>query len=170
MTSNEALILAQQKGYWTDKLGNIFSAKGHKLKLNYNGRGYLKFNVVLPGRLCKSIYAHRFIAFLKFGDQLFIEGIEVRHLDNNSSNNSWNNLLLGTSSQNKLDIPKMDRIKKASLASRKITDHLSSKIKSYREDGLSYEKISKLVNLSPSTIYYYYYLNNKTYNIKGVDL
>jgi len=63
-----------------------------------------------------SVPSHKVIAYSLWGRSAFEEGIEVRHLDGNSHNNSIENLALGTSSENQLDKPQSIRSKAAQSA------------------------------------------------------
>lgn len=80
---------------------------------------------------------HRLQAYQKFGDKIFENKIVVRHLNGNYLDNSWDNILIGTFSDNKMDIPKENRIKSATTASRKMQDN----IRTYDERCLIYEDL-----------------------------
>lgn len=49
------------------------------------------------------VYEHRFVAFKKFGPSALLPGVVVRHIDGNKLNNSPDNLILGTQSDNARD-------------------------------------------------------------------
>ena len=106
----ENIVEAKKKGYYCDKEGNIFSVK-KKIALRKSNQNRYWFCIRYYGKRV-SIPVHRFVGYLKFGDESFKEGIEVRHLDNNSLNNSWDNIDIGTHSENMNDIPKQTKIKK----------------------------------------------------------
>jgi len=100
---------AIDKNYTSDEEGNIYNPQGIKINCYEGGRGgYLGFKVrgELPDGRSKQMHVrvHRFIAFQKFGERLFTDGLLVRHLDGNPKNNSWKNLELGTLSDNYYDI------------------------------------------------------------------
>lgn len=63
-----------------------------------------------------SIPFHKFVAYILYGEDSFKKGIEVRHLDNNVLNLKKENIALGSSSENKLDIPKEIRSQRAKHA------------------------------------------------------
>lgn len=79
------------------------------LSINTFCLGYEKSKVV-------SFPFHKFVAYIIYGEESFKKGIEVRHLDNNVLNLEKENIVLGSSSENKLDIPKEIRSQRASHA------------------------------------------------------
>lgn len=111
----EVFRIAKKRGYRHDDEGNIYGARGHKLVLSNNPiNEYLRFYVcthVLPPNkkrkkrkpVVRTIPVHRFIAWCKFGDDIFTPGIVVRHMDGNHLNNRPDNLELGTHSDNYYD-------------------------------------------------------------------
>lgn len=51
-----------------------------------------------------NFHHHRLAAYCKYGEELFNENVDVvRHLDGNPINNSWDNIVIGTYSENELD-------------------------------------------------------------------
>lgn len=56
------------------------------------------------------ILVHRFAAFCFYDEELFTPGYVVRHKNGNTLDISKQNILLGTPSQNSLDIPKETRL------------------------------------------------------------
>ena len=165
---NVCLIEAYKKGYYVDDNGNVISPHGRELKLKNEG-GYLRFymlsdiyNTTYP------VSVHRFIAYHKFGESLFLKGIQVRHLDNNSLNNLWDNIDIGTQSENMMDIPRKNRIKKAKLAAKKLRKFTNEEIKTIRKEhqnGIPYSQLIKKYNVAKSTISYI--INNITYKTKN---
>jgi hypothetical protein len=112
----EITRLSKEKGYYVDKEGNLFNCKGQKLSTSKNnkGNGYLSFNIRLNGSKPTRSFIHRLQAFQKFGENLFDDNILVRHLNGVSTDNSYDNILIGTQFDNMLDIPKEQRILNAS--------------------------------------------------------
>jgi hypothetical protein len=66
---------------------------------------------------------------LKYGDLLEEEGTVVRHL-NGDQGNAWDNIAIGTMSDNMFDIPKQIRIRRAEHAS-SLSQHDHVKIKQW---------------------------------------
>lgn len=115
---SELIIEADNNGYTVNKYGEVFSMNGKKLKLMDDGRGYLRFSIRIPNIGSKSVRVHRFVAYKKFGEELFNAEC-VRHLDGNSKNNSFENIEIGTLSENSMDIPQKTRIRVSSMATQK---------------------------------------------------
>lgn len=63
-----------------------------------------------------SFNLHKFVAYQLYGDNVFKEGTEVRHLDGNVFNLASSNIVLGTSQENQLDKPEHKRKNAARLA------------------------------------------------------
>ena len=70
------------------------------LKPQLDTRGYFRFYASVGSKV-KAIYLHQAIAWAFLGKQE--KGMEVRHLDGNSINNTLQNLAYGTKSQNIAD-------------------------------------------------------------------
>ena len=87
-----------------DKKGDLYSKDGTKIKpeINKEGTPYKSFKIWHNNNTNK-VKFHRLQAYQKFGDKIFNKGVEVRHLDNDSLNNSWDNIDIGSSSVNKQD-------------------------------------------------------------------
>lgn len=115
--ANLAIIQMFNKGYTCDKLGNVYNPKGHIVNgstRKFRNSEYYKTLSFKLDSIPYSILKHRFIAFCKFKHDLFKEEMVVRHLNGNSLDNSWNNIEIGTHSQNMMDIPREQRRKMAS--------------------------------------------------------
>ncbi len=100
---NSAIRYAADRGYTVDQFGNVYGPTSTKLKLfekRHTRMVYLSFTV---GDY--KVKVHRFVAFLKFGRRALRKGVHVRHRDNDNFNNAWDNVLLGTQSQNERDKP-----------------------------------------------------------------
>ena len=111
-------IIPYNKGYRINKKGKAFGPAGNKKALNTSPNGYLKFTISV-GKTTKAVYVHRLQAYQKFGDKLSKKGIQVRHLDGNCKNNEYDNIDIGTASDNMMDIPQEVRVKKAKNANLK---------------------------------------------------
>lgn len=94
------LVVASSQGYRVDKDGSvIFPGKQKKLT---NTNGYLLFSINSSKKALR-IYLHRLQAYQKYGDSIFEDGIEVRHLNGNSLDNSYDNISIGTHTDNMRD-------------------------------------------------------------------
>lgn len=142
----ESLLLAFNKGYRISKEGLIVNPSGILLKgtiiKNIKRPDYRSLSIKLEGKKVP-LKVHRLQAYQKFGEKIFEEGIVVRHKNGNSLDNSWDNILIGTASENMLDIPKEDRRNNASHPKH---DHIS--IISDYKSGLNYQEIMLKYNIS----------------------
>ena len=77
---------------------------GSIIKQTLFGNGYYNFGFG-PKKDRKKCRVHRFNAWFKFGDKIYDPNIVCRHLDGNPLNNHWDNLALGTQSDNMNDRP-----------------------------------------------------------------
>ena len=96
-------------------------------------------------------------AYQKYGDEIYKEGIVVRHLDNVKENNSFTNIAIGTQSENVMDNPKEKRLEyaiNASLKANKYNRDFVEEIRQKHIDGWSYSKIKEHYKLPKSTISY----------------
>ena len=148
---NENIKECFEKGYEVLKNGDI-KGKTKILSVRINKQGYKSFTFRNKKGKIEVILVHRFQAYQKFGDKIFKEGLVVRHLDGNSLNNSWDNIELGTQSDNIMDRSPECRKRSATIASRKRQD----KFRTYKERCLIYEDLRN--NIPYSEIM-------KTYNI-----
>ena len=87
----DKLEIALDKGYYIDEDGNAFS-RFKQLK-TYIKKHYPYYHFgIKVGNKTKLVAVHRLQAHQKFGKRLFKDGIEVRHLNNNKLDNSWDNI------------------------------------------------------------------------------
>jgi len=154
MLSRDVYIDAFKKGMRVDDLGNVYGVRGGKRKLKK--RRYENYIKVTVNHNYKGtsypLTVSRMVAFQKYGEALFEKGIEARHLDNNSTNNRIENIAIGTHSQNIMDIPREQRVGRASLANRKHSDGVELQIYYDHSLGLGYKRLSKKYNIPKSTI------------------
>ena len=126
-----------EKEYHISKEGKIYNDQGVELK-GWSDGGYLRIGLRIKDyNIPKSAKVHILQAYQKFGDKIFEEGIVVRHLNGNSLDNSWDNILIGSYSDNRLDMEKNLRSELSTNASRKMQDN----IRSYEERCLIYEDL-----------------------------
>ena len=131
MNKQEEIVrLSKDKGYYVNKDGKLFNSSGKELSLNKNnnGGGYLSFNIRINGSKPTRSFIHKLQAYQKFGEEIFIDG--------NSINNSYDNILIGTQSDNMQDIPSEVRIISSSNPTYNHKDIIES-----RKFGLTYKEI-----------------------------
>ena len=126
------------------EIRKCYTKKGQK-----NRPPYRVFNVKDDG-LSRPVHVHKMVAFLKFGAVAFDN--LVRHLNNKSLDNSWNNIAIGSNSDNMMDRPAEERkahALKAVKVLRKFTVEQVIFIRRTQESG---KALAKYFNVSPSTI------------------
>lgn len=155
--SNRMIILAKEKGYKVlDNCGGLLGLKGEPIKLTPNKWGYPTFKM-RDGDYTGRVPLHRFVAYCLYGDELFTDGLEVRHLNGNKLDYSFTNIKLGTKSENEMDKPAEERTKNARNAAsktRKFTDKEMEEIRYKREDGYSIEDLMEEYDVAKGTLQY----------------
>ena len=139
---NTWLLRACEKGFKIDSNGTILNKYGKTIKGQVD-RNYMHF-CFRDKDGNKNITVHRLQAYQKFGDKIFEKGIQVRHLNGNSLDNSWDNIEIGTISDNAFDKSEETRKRVAIIASRK----QQNSIRSYEERCLIYDDLIKGLSLS----------------------
>ena len=87
------------------------------------------------------------IAFLKFGEDSMAEGVVTRHLNGDGLDNRWENIAIGTQSDNMYDRDKVERVRHAKVAARahrRFTDTEVEKILRRKAGGWTYKRLSKV--------------------------
>lgn len=129
-------------GYDINKNGVVTNPKG-KIVKGCGNPIYLKIGLRILEFKSFSLKIHRIQAYKKYGNKIFEEGIKIRHLNNIPTDNSWDNILTGTHSDNMMDIPKE---KRRQMASNPRHNH-SAIIKDYN-NGMTYKQLMQKYNVS----------------------
>jgi hypothetical protein len=140
-------------GYYIDKDGTMYNPKGKVIKgcVSSKANPYLKVGLRILDYSSFSLRFHKLQAFQKYGNKIFEEGIVVRHKNGDSLDNSWDNILIGTQTDNLMDIP--TAVRKRMGKNSKKHDH--KKIVKDYENGLSYSELMERYNISSKgTIHY----------------
>ena len=140
-------ILAYNKGYRISEDGSIIGASGKIILGSIGSKGYLKINFRHYGKLT-SCSAHRLQAFQKYGDKIYCDGVEVRHLNGDKIDNSHSNILIGSHSENMMDIPSQIRISSSLNATSFVRKHDKYKITEFYNKCNSYKKTMIEFNIS----------------------
>jgi len=158
---DKVLLIAYEKGYRVIN-GEVISPSGQILKpyLSYTKGEYKRLEFKVEKM---NVAVHRLAAYQKYGKELFRDGIEVRHKDGNSLNNSDDNILIGTKSENALD--KLPKVRKraaiqASNKIRRFSDDEMKEIKKKYNEVRSYKKVMREFGISSKGTLHYI-LNNK---------
>ena len=161
---NKAVLEAFNRGYRIVD-GQLYNPDGVPL----NGSSSDDYKYFSINKKIAKVRFHRLVAYQKYGDKLFEDGIEVRHKDGNSLNNFEYNIKIGTHKDNIMDIPKEIRMKKAIKASKKIRKFTDEEIEEIRKDYSrlkSYKKVMEKWGItSKGTMNYI--LNNNYVTKKG---
>lgn len=147
--------VAVKLGWTVDESGNILKG-GKPCSYHLNNHGYKCISVPYQFRKMKIVLVHRLAAYINFGKKLYENGIVARHLDGDKLNNSKNNIVLGSYTDNYNDIPddvNEDRYRRALLNRQRNTEKLYELLKKAKQHGWSYNKMSALFKVSSSTIY-----------------
>jgi len=151
---NKIEYIAALRGYVVTEDGILLNPKGIKIAGYLNHMGYYKTQIRVKGVITE-LCPHRLQAFQKYGNKLFEKGIIVRHLNGISTDNSWDNILVGTQSDNMLDIPEQIRIKKAKYAASFIKKYDKTEVREYYSLTNSYKKTMEKFNISSKGTLHY---------------
>lgn len=159
--------IAFNKGYWVDSLGNCFSPSGEKIGYFCPNSQYEQIKVAVATGKQRHIAVHRLQAYQKYGEKIFEPGVHVRHLNSNTFDNSWDNIAIGSASDNMMDKTPEVRQSAALAGSRvrrKLTWEEMEQLRQEHKAGDSYRVLCARYSLAKSTVSYI--VNNKTYNIE----
>lgn len=146
--------VAFKRGYRVTTEGKCLNPKG-EVKGSTKYRGYLALKLRVEGRSSVTVYIHRLQAFQKYGEALYEQGVVVRHLNSNKEDNSWDNVAVGTQSDNMLDIPEQERIQHAVVASSYRKKYNNEEVKKYYRETKSYKRTMEQFNIgSKGTLHY----------------
>jgi len=159
-------VRALNLGYIVTTDGDVISPFGVKLSLTSTHSGYLKFNVsATEYDKARIVIVHQLAALQWFGMADLQKGIQVRHLNGIKTDNSRENIAIGSASDNQLDIPRevrVDRSKKGvramALKARKFTDE---EIREIRASHTGVRQLARELGVAKSTISYI--VNRHTY-------
>lgn len=171
MRKNRTITLIRElidKGYSMGKTGKLFNPNGVEVVGSDLG-GYMSTWQRLKGTESIQIRFHQIQAYQKFGEKMFEKGIVVRHLDGNPLNNHWDNIAIGTQSDNMLDIPKKIRKEMVLRATRANQNNIRSKkdrelIYKYLSEGKTYRWI--IDNTCATSLGTLSYMKNKSLEFK----
>ena len=151
---NKLVLETFQEGYDISKEGWLLRKDGSiKKEFRVGKNGYLFVSLRLPLDKRGQVSIHKLQAYKKFGELMFEPNTVVRHLNGIKTDNSWDNILIGTASENQLDIPEEVRVKSATIASRKMQNNIRTHeerclIYEDLKNNIPYSKIMKKYNVS----------------------
>ena len=148
---------AYDEGYRVANDGSIISPEGKVKKTRVGKDNYMLVTIGIDGHR-SPIMVHRLAAYQKFGEIMFAADC-IRHLDGNSLNNSFDNLEIGTNSDNRLDIKEDVRRRTATIASHsnpKYRDNEFVKsVREYHKKERSYKKTMEKFGISSKGTLYH---------------
>jgi len=152
---SRTLLWAVGHGYTVDRSGAVFLPNG-KLCRQRLIDGYWTITAG-PGNGNErgAVRVHKLIGYFKYGEAIFADGLVLRHRDNNARNNTWDNVVIGTQSQNMLDRPLEDRrlhAQRAADTKRVLDDDGVAQLKADRATGMTYSQLRAKYGLAKSSI------------------
>lgn len=151
---NKTLLNAVAKGYTITNKGNVFY-RGKKRKLKPDGRGYLFISIRLFDGRSANLRIHKLQAFKKYGTKMFEDSIQVRHLNGDSSDNHYDNISIGTQSENTMDIPPEKRLQKAMHATSFWRKYNPVDIRKDYRNGIGYKSLMNKYGISSKGTLWY---------------
>jgi len=150
---NNAIIIAIDKGYYLNEEGKLFNSRNKEVIGNiYNGYKHLS---IRDNEGEVKIKFHRLQAYQKYKEKIFEKDIVVRHLNGNSLDNSSENIVIGSQSDNVMDMPKKIRLERAYYASSFTKKYNNNKIKEFYNECNSYKLTMEKFNItSKGTLHY----------------
>lgn len=152
-----------QEGYSVDQDGTLRDPQGVAIMGYVKDKGgkrrnaccyyYVTVGPTRAGR--RPVPIHRLVAFLKFGEASMAHGTVTRHLNGQSLDNRWDNIEIGTDTDNAFDkSPEARRAhaKKAARARRRFNDDQVKSILQQRAKGAPLKALSAQFKCSAGTL------------------
>lgn len=136
---------AKARGYYVDETGQLMSP--YYGPIGHVRKGYVRHKITVDG-VYEYLMAHRLAAFIMWGDAIFDEDMQVRHMNGNSLDNRPCNLMLGSQSDNMMDQPAHVRRARAIHASKHMQVHDHAEVYAYYCEHRSYKKTMKRFGIS----------------------
>jgi len=146
----DKVVELYKKGFIVSEDGVLYNKRG--VKVGSVCQGYHRISVKISGKN-EYVHTHRLQAFQKYGYKLFVAGVVVRHFNGDPLDNSWDNILIGTQTDNMLDIPEQVRIKKSLHATSFIRKYDKEEVKKFHAISKSYKNtMEKFLITSKGTL------------------
>lgn len=146
-------IIVSRGSYVTEE-GIMYNKKGIEICNYISSCGYYTSQIRMNNKK-KNYHKHRVQAYQKYGDRLYEKGIVVRHLNGDKLDNSWENIAIGTQSDNMMDVPKQVRIKKAVHAASHNIKYNYKEVKEFHKISKSYKETMLKFNISSKGTLYH---------------
>jgi len=144
---NKAVVDAFNRGYRISECGKYLDTPFSRLYMKNFTQGYPTFGYRLNGKKINVMW-HRLKAYQKYGNDLFKEGILVRHKNHIKTDCSCENILIGTAKDNTEDNPREDILKYVLNATDKWRKYNATEIKEFYNTCKSYKQTMEKFNIS----------------------
>jgi hypothetical protein len=152
------VVVAHQMGYRITDNGTLISFTGRIMKPHIDTRGYPVASI--SGDRHRHFSMHGLAAYMKFGDEYLKDGIVARHIDGNKLNFRPDNILIGTTHDNWMDMTAKQRSDIAARSQQKFTSEQIEEWRTLHLAGMAYRALQKRFGVPRSTLSYY--LSKKT--------
>jgi hypothetical protein len=166
MNTKDKTKLAHFKGYRVNNLGELINPKHLKIKgfFDKDGRNYFNLR---DGESFLKISVAKLQAFQKFGDESFKDGVIVRHLNQIATDNSYDNIAIGTRSDSMFDQSAEQRLARSKHASSFIQKYEHDEVYQFYKECRSYKKTMEKFSISSKgTLNYIIIQKEKNNNIE----
>lgn len=154
----EREVIAFNKGITVNKDGKAFNSNGKQIGFQTKNGNYI-YNIIKVrdpfDKKSIPVKIARLQAYQKYGDKIYESGMVIRHLDGNSTNDSYDNIKIGTYSENNLDIPPKQRQLNclgSTKSTRKYSDELLIQIRKEKAEGARNFELCNKYNIPKSTM------------------
>jgi hypothetical protein len=138
------VVEAVNKGMHVTPEGTVIGVRGKPLSCNIGTNGYFKVSITCNGKRVVT-EVHKLVAYQKFGESVFDDGVHIRHLNGHPLDNRWDNIALGTVSENSMDRDKKTRLRvarQAAAVKRRFTMDTIRDIRRKREQGYTLQNLA----------------------------
>ena len=157
--SGKGVVLAKEKGLVVRKDGSVIGLRGRLLEGKpTKGMGnYIRVSVH-NGPKKYTVPVHKLQAYQKFGDAVFSDlamEVHIRHLNGDPTDNSWDNIALGSSHDNIMDrteAARKEHARKAVGFTRVFSEEQIREIRRRKLDGESLKSIADSLGKSKGHI------------------
>jgi len=143
--------------------GKVYGIRGNVRKPSISKKGYHNITLYVSGgrlnKRCRSISVHRLVWDAFNGP--IPEGLVIRHIDSNPSNNKLSNLAIGTHKDNSDDRKKSGSYYRGDRhVNAKLTNSQANKIRYLRKTGVKVKVLAAQFSVSVATIESVIYLKS----------
>ena len=145
---------AYNLGYRVTRKGILLNSNGDEMSCRLDKHGYYErtLRVNSQDKKWTHLMIHRLQAYQKYGDKIYEPGIQIKHLNGNSTDNSYNNIGIGTAHDNAMDKDVAVRLSSSRMTAKSLPLRYSKEkilsIKNDRKNGLTYGEIMKKYGIS----------------------